>query len=56
LRLDMARPSGSRTVGTGLDAHREVEVAHEAADDHELLGVLLAEEGHVGPDHVEELG
>jgi hypothetical protein len=52
----MARPSGSRHGRDRLDAHREVEVAHEAADDHELLGVLLAEEGHVGPDHVEELG
>ena len=56
LRLDSARPSGSRTVGHDLDRDRDVEVAHEPADDRDLLGVLLAEERDVGPDHVEELG
>ena len=30
--------------------------ATSAADDERLLGVLLAEEGHVGPDHVQQLG
>ncbi len=39
-----------------LDAHRQVEVAHQRADDERLLGVLLAEERHVGPDHVQQLG
>ena len=39
-----------------LDARRQVEVAHELADHEGLLGVLLAEEGHVGPDHVQQLG
>ena len=56
LRLDSARPSGSRTVGQHLDAHGQVEVAHQAADDERLLRVLLAEEGHVGADHVQQLG
>ena len=48
LRLDSARPSGSRTVGRDLDAHRQVEVGDEPADHERLLGVLLAEEGDVG--------
>ena len=42
--------------GADLDADGDVEVAHELPDDGDLLGVLLAEVGHVGPDHVEELG
>ena len=53
LRLDSARPSGSRTVGITLELDREVEVAHHAAQDGDLLGVLLAEVGDVGRDHVE---
>ena len=39
-----------------LDRDGHVEVAHEPADDERLLGVLLAEEGDVGPDHVQQLG
>ena len=34
----------------------QVEVAHHAAQDGDLLGVLLAEERDVGRDDVEELG
>ena len=45
LRLDSARPSGSRTVGATSIADRDVEVADEPADDQRLLGVLLAEVG-----------
>ena len=56
LRLDIASPSGSRTVGQTSIRDRDVEVAHEPADHDGLLRVLLAEVGHVGRDHVEELG
>ena len=42
--------------GADLDAHRQVEVADQRADDERLLRVLLAEERHVGPDHVQQLG
>ena len=38
------------------DLDRQVEVAHEAADDGELLRVLLAEEQHVRLHHAEQLG
>jgi hypothetical protein len=41
--------------GAGLDPDGEVEVAHEPADDRDLLGVLLAEPGRVGRHHVEQL-
>ena len=40
---------------TDLDVHRDVEVAHEAADDQRLLRVLLAEEGVVRLHHVQQL-
>ena len=39
-----------------LDPHGQVEVRDQAADDGDLLGVLLAEERDVGSDHVEQLG
>ena len=42
--------------GGDLDAHGDVEVAHELADHQRLLGVLLAEVRDVGPDHVQQLG
>ena len=53
----MASPSGSRTIGADdeLDVV-EVEVAHQAADDGDLLGVLLAEDGPVGPGRQQQLG
>ena len=38
------------------DLDRQVEVAHEAADDGELLRVLLAEEEHVRLHDAEQLG
>ena len=38
------------------DLHRNVEVAHGAGDDPELLIILLAEQGDVGSDLVDELG
>ena len=44
LRLESARPSSSRTVGTPTISTREVEVAHHPPDQRELLGVLLPEE------------
>ena len=39
-----------------LDAHRDVEVAHQPPDHERLLVVLLAEVGDVGSAHVEQLG
>ena len=36
--------------------HGQVEILHQAPDHHGLLEVLLAEEGQVRLDHVEELG
>ncbi|GAA3298718.1 hypothetical protein GCM10020295_35030 [Streptomyces cinereospinus] len=38
------------------DLDAEVQVPHHAADQGELLGVLLAEERHVGAGEVEQLG
>ena len=48
-------------VGLAHDRHAddldaEVEIAHHAADDGELLEVLLAEHGDVRLDGVEQLG
>lgn len=42
--------------GHADDVHAEVQVAHHAADQGELLGVLLPVERHVGPGEVEQLG
>ena len=56
MRELIASPSGSRTVGSASTLTGHVEVADHAADDRELLGVLLAEIGDVGLDGVEELG
>ena len=53
LRLDIARPSGSRTVGSDLDRDGKVEVGDQPADHDDLLGVLLAEVGDVGKSHAE---
>ena len=39
-----------------LELDRQVEVAHHPAQDRDLLRVLLAEEGDVGRDDVEQLG
>ncbi len=39
-----------------LDAHRDVEVGDEPADDGELLEILFAEQGDVRRDLVEQLG
>ena len=55
LRLDSARPSGSRTVGTH-DVDRDVEVADHPTDQGELLGVFLAEERDVRSGEGEQLG
>ena len=49
-------PVGFADGGAGEDLDGEAEVADHAADDAELLGVLLAEDGQVGEDDVEELG
>ena len=53
-RDDSARPSGSRTVGQAMTCGRDREVARHLADDHHLLGVLLAEVGVLGADEVEQ--
>ncbi len=52
----MARPSGSRTIGTPEDLDAEVEVAHHPADDRQLLEVLPAERGDIGSGRSEQLG
>ena len=59
-KIDVARGKGE-AVGVALGRHAddlevEVEVAGHAADDGELLIILLAEQGDVGPDLVEQLG
>ncbi|GAA3118072.1 hypothetical protein GCM10020001_042500 [Nonomuraea salmonea] len=55
MRLDRARPSGSRTVGGAEDLDGQVEVGDHAADERELLGVLLPEDREVGLHQVEQL-
>ena len=55
LRELSARPSVSRTVWHGHDAHRQVEVAHHAANDRALLVILEAENGRVRLHDVEKL-
>ncbi len=37
-------------------AHRQIQIGHQTPDHHDLLGVLLAEVGHVGQAHAEQLG
>jgi hypothetical protein len=58
--VDVARAHGEPVrlaqCGDAGDLHRQVEVAHEAAHDGELLRVLLAEEEHVRLHHAEQLG
>ena len=58
--VDVARAHGEAVRlaqrGHAGDLDRQVEVAHEAADDGELLRVLLAEEQHVRLHHAEQLG
>ena len=49
------QPVGLADGGADLDPHRDVEVAHDAADDRDLLRVLLAEEGDVGLGDVQQL-
>ena len=49
------QPVGLADGRADLDPHGDVEVAHEPADDRDLLGVLLAEVRDVGPGDVEEL-
>ena len=56
MRLDIARPSGSRTVGTDTTSTGKSRSRHHAADEQQLLGVLLAEVGRVGAGEVHELG
>ena len=55
MRELIARPSASRTVGTPTISTPKSRSAHHAPDDRELLVVLLAEDGDVRPDRVEEL-
>ena len=56
MRLDRARPSGSRTVGQPNDLDRQRQVGDQAADDRQLLEVLLAEVGPARPGQGEQLG
>ena len=55
MRLDIASPSGSRTVGTATTRDREVEVAAHPPDEQQLLGVLLPEVRRAAPGQVHEL-
>ncbi len=59
-QVDVARRQGE-AVGladrrAGDDLRRDRQVARHLADDHHLLGVLLAEVGVVRPDQVEQDG
>ena len=54
LRDESARPSGSRTVGQAMTSVGQREVERHPADDHDLLGVLLAEVGVLGADEPEQ--
>ncbi len=54
-RLDMARPSGSRTVGCPITSHAQVEIGGQTPYDRQLLEVLLPEHGDIGPDGDEQL-
>ena len=56
LRLLIATPSVSRTVGQADDVDAEVEIEGHPPDDRQLLGVLLAEHGDVRPHRGEQLG
>ena len=56
MRELIASPSGLAHDRARDDPHRDVEVAHEATDDEDLLRVLLPEVGGVGRDDREELG
>ena len=56
MRDESARPSGSRTVGQAMTSVGMRQVARHLADDHHLLGVLLAEVGVLGADQVEQDG
>ena len=53
-RDDSASPSGSRTVGQAMTSVGDRQVARHLADDHDLLGVLLAEVGVLRADQVEQ--
>ena len=55
MRELIASPSASRTVGTTTISTGKSRSRDHAPDHHRLLGVLLAEEGEVGADRVEEL-
>ena len=56
--VDVARrqrePVGLTDRRTGDDLGRDRQVARHLADDHHLLGVLLAEVGVLGADQVEQ--
>ena len=56
MRDESARPSGSRTVGQAMTRVGQRQVAGHAPDDHDLLGILLAEVGALGADEREEDG
>ena len=54
LRDESARPSGSRTVGQAMTFVPMRQVARHLADDHHLLGVLLAEVRALRADQAEQ--
>ena len=56
LRLLIASPSGSRTVGTATTSTAKSRSRDHPPDEQQLLRVLLAEVGEVGPRQVQQLG
>jgi hypothetical protein len=56
LRDDSARPSVSRCDRRAQYLDREIEIARHAADDRELLEILLAEDCDIGLHLIEQLG
>ena len=56
MRLERARPSASRTVGQPITSTGEGQVLDQAADDRQLLEVLLAEVGPARAGQGEQLG
>ena len=55
LRLDVASPSGSRTIGAPTNVDIEIQVEHHLPDAGQLLGVLLTEAGQPRVDDMEQL-
>ena len=56
MRLDIARPSGSRTVGSASIRTGRFRSLARRRMTSDLLGVLLAEVGDIGQRHAQQLG